>query len=180
MLEEREGKENCLACLQSHDKITSVIILGVDPGIAITGWGTVKLTAGNCINPKYDCIKTSPRNSPEARLNSLYQQITKIIKTQKPKEAAIEKLFFNTNAKTVMMVGQARGVVLLALSQQNIPVFHYTPTEIKLATTGYGRANKTQIQRMVKSLLGLTRKPKPDDVSDALAAAITHAYTNKF
>lgn len=154
-------------------------IIGIDPGIAITGWGVISYAGGICQPVAYDCIKTSVNNNPEARLLQLHQALKKIVKTFQPEEAAIEKLFFNTNAKTAFSVGEARGVILLALVAAHVPIYQYTPLEVKLATTGYGRAQKHQIEQMVKTLLGLKSLPSPDDIADALAVAITHGCIKK-
>ena len=154
-------------------------ILGIDPGIGRTGWGIINHKHGSTSSLIYDCITTKPKLLLEKRLLTLYEEISKIIELNKPNQAAIEKLFFNTNAKTAMSVGHARGVVLLALTKNKIPCFHYTPLQVKIAVTSYGRADKRQIQQMVQTLLKLDEIPKPDDVSDALAIALTHAYSIK-
>jgi crossover junction endodeoxyribonuclease RuvC len=154
-----------------------VNILGIDPGIERTGWGVIRLRKNICEPLGYGCITTDRKKSAEKRLSQLYKDLDIIIKNQKPKEAAIEKLFFNINTKTALSVGQARGVVLLALCQNHVDVSHYSPQEIKISTTGYGKADKRQVQSMIKTLLKLDKIPKPDDVSDALAVALTHAYT---
>ena len=154
-------------------------IIGIDPGIGRTGWGIITSINKSCSPEVYGCITTSAKQSPEDRMRKLYDDLEKIIKKNKPDEAAIEKLFFNTNTKTAMTVGQASGAILLALTKQNIPIHHYTPLEVKVAITSYGRAQKSQIQLMVKSLLNLRKIPTPDDVSDALAVSLTHACTHK-
>lgn len=154
-------------------------ILGIDPGVERTGWGIILYSKNTSVSVDYGCIKTSRRLSTERRLETLYSALNKIIKNYKPQESAIEKLFFNINTKTALTVGQARGVVLLALSQNNIRITHYSPQEIKSATTGYGKADKKQVQLMIKTLLKLDEIPSPDDVSDALAVALTHAYSRK-
>ena len=128
----------------------------------------------------FDCIETSSSLAIEKRLAILYEEMTQIIRKYKPDVLAIEELFFNTNAKTAFMVGQARGVVLLAAGQNSLPVFVYTPLQVKMAITGYGRAEKSQIGQMVKVLLKLKEIPKPDDITDALAVAVTHSFTKKF
>lgn len=152
-------------------------ILGIDPGIARTGWGIVEETKDDWKASKFGCITTQKHQKEDQRLANLYAQLQSIISENQPDEAAIEKLFFNTNAKTAMMVGQARGVSVLAFSKMNVPIEHYTPLQIKIAMTGYGRAEKRQIQQMVKTLLKLDSIPKPDDTADALAVALTHAYS---
>ena len=128
---------------------------------------------------RYGCIETSQSLSVEKRLEKLYEEIVSLLKTENPEAFAIEELFFNTNAKTAMVVGQARGVVLLAAAQQKVPITIYTPLQVKIAVTGYGRAEKKQVGQMVKTLLRLEFIPKPDDTADALAIAITHAFSYK-
>lgn len=155
-------------------------ILGIDPGIARCGWGTIENQKSKIKCQKYGCIETKNGLAIEKRLKTVYEQITEIIKKEKPDVLAIEELFFNTNAKTAFVVGQARGVVLLAAAQNKIPVAIYTPLQVKVAVTGYGKAEKLQVGKMVKTLLHLKEIPKPDDVSDALAIALTHAFSNKF
>lgn len=154
-------------------------LIGIDPGIARTGWGIVETKSSNPKPICFDCIETKAALASEKRILTLYKSLNEIISLYKPQEAAIESLFFNTNAKTAIKVGEARGVVLLSLAQNNIPVFNYTPLQIKIAVTGYGRAQKLQMQKMVKVLLNLEKIPKPDDVADALAVALTHAYSRK-
>ena len=159
-------------------------ILGVDPGIARTGWGLIEVQSSSRFNrdkvQSYGCIETSANLEPSERLRQIYTKITDIIKKYKPDAMAVEELFFNTNAKTAFVVGQARGVVLLAAAEKNVSVAIYTPLQVKVAVTGYGRAEKSQIGQMVKTILKLKDIPKPDDVADALAVALTHAFTNKF
>jgi crossover junction endodeoxyribonuclease RuvC len=154
-------------------------ILGVDPGIGRMGWGIVDSVGGKVTAVDYSCLETEP-NSPVAdRLVIIYNSIETIIAAHKPDEFAIEDLFFNTNAKTALVVGQARGVVLLAAAQAGLPIGVYTPLQVKMALTGYGRAEKNQIGQMVKTVLGLKVVPKPDDTADALAIALTHAFSRK-
>ena len=152
-------------------------ILGIDPGIGRTGWGIVGVESGEWRVEKYGCIETSKDSSIEQRLHKLYLEIIEITKNAKPDALAIEELFFNTNAKTALVVGQARGVILLAAAMQQIPVAVYTPLQVKIAVTGYGRAEKSQVGQMVKTLLKLPAIPKPDDIADALAIALTHAFS---
>lgn len=154
-------------------------ILGIDPGIGRAGWGLIEFQNGNIQPQKYGCIETLQAFLLEERLLQLYTQIVQIIREEKPHEMAIEELFFNTNAKTALVVGQARGVVLLAAAQYSIPVFVYTPLQVKIAVSGYGRADKGQVGMMVKTILHLSQIPKPDDTADALAIAITHAFSAK-
>lgn len=154
-------------------------ILGIDPGIARCGWGIVssQLSVVSC--QRVGCIETSPKMSVEERLEEIYREVTKIIKKYSPNVLSIEELFFNTNAKTAFVVGQARGVILLAASQASLPIHIYTPLQVKIAVTGYGKAEKDQIGKMVKTILKLDSIPKPDDTTDALAVALTHAFSAK-
>ena len=155
-------------------------VIGIDPGTAITGFGIISEGESGGLNPiEYGVFRTEAGLAPEKRLVSIYQQITDIIKRYKIASAAVEKLFFQRNTTTAMTVGQARGVVLLALEQNGIPISEYNPVEIKQAITGYGRAGKRQIQEMVKVLLELDEIPKPDDAADALAVAICHIHSRK-
>jgi crossover junction endodeoxyribonuclease RuvC len=153
-----------------------MIILGIDPGTAATGYGIIKKQKELKIID-YGCIQTSPQLSTAERLQKTHQQITKIIKKHKPNIIAIEDIFFFKNLKTVIKVSQAQGVALLAAGQKKIPVAEYTPLQIKQAVTSYGRAEKSQVQKMVKILLNLKEIPKPDDAADALAVAICCAHS---
>lgn len=153
-----------------------MIILGLDPGTATTGVGIIQVL-GNQFRPiNYGVISTPPDLPMEKRLLMIYEQLTEIINTYRPDQVAIEKLFFNQNITTGITVGQARGVLLLVCAQNNLPIGEYTPLEVKQALVGYGRAEKKQIQHMVKTFLGLKDIPKPDDAADALAIAICHAH----
>lgn len=152
-------------------------ILGLDPGTAITGWGFVEYTRPDKFNLiRYDCILTPANQELSERLFHIHQQLTAIILQFQPTAISVEKLFFNTNAKTALSVGHARGVLLLTARQHAIPIFEYTPLQIKQTITGYGRAEKSQMQKMVQSILKLPQLPKPDDAADGLAAAVTHAF----
>lgn len=156
-----------------------MIILGIDPGIGRCGWAVIE-TSGNKLKPiDYGCIETSPKRTTEKRLEEIYFQISKTIKKHKPDVLAIEELFFGNNSKTAMVVGEARGVALLTSAQNNLDLAVYKPVEIKLALTGFGRAEKNQVGIMVKTILGLKEIPKLDDTADALAVAITHAFSYK-
>jgi len=148
-----------------------MIILGIDPGTAIIGYGLIKKDREISLLD-YGCITTSKELTSAERLKELHTKLEKIIKKHKPDIAAVEDIFFFKNLKTVIKVSQARGVILLAAAQQKIPVFEYTPLQIKQAITTYGRAEKIQVQKMVKLLLNLKEIPKPDDAADALAVAI--------
>ena len=154
-------------------------ILGIDPGIGRTGWGVIETQNSKLKTKNFGCIETPVGMDIEKRLQILYEEISRIITEEKPNALAIEELFFNTNAKTALVVGQARGVVLLAASQNNLPLGVYTPLQVKIAATGYGRAEKGQVGQMVKTILKLPSIPKPDDTADALAIAITHAFSHK-
>jgi crossover junction endodeoxyribonuclease RuvC len=158
---------------------TSVKILGIDPGIGRTGWGVIEVQSSKFKIQNYGCIETSKELPLEKRIESLYDQLSRIIKEEKPDEIAVEELFFNTNVKTALAVGQARGVVLLLASQNTLPLGEYSPMEVKLAITGYGKAEKRQVEQMMMALLKLKVKPKIDDTSDALAVALTHAFSRK-
>ena len=153
-----------------------MIIMGVDPGTAITGYGLVDFK-GNRFSPvEYNCIRTPAKMNLADRLLILYRELEKVIEKYRPDRFAVEKLFFNTNARTALAVGQARGVVLLLGAMAGLQVYEYTPLEVKQAVVGYGRAEKGQVQYMVKAILCLPEVPKPDDVADALAVAICHAH----
>ena len=132
-----------------------------------------------CKAQNFGCIETPANNPVEKRLLQLYQALMGIIESEKPDAMGVEELFFNTNAKTAMVVGQARGVVFLAGAQKKLPIGIYTPLQVKMAVTGFGRAEKAQVGQMVKVLLGLEKVPRPDDTADALAIAITHAFSYK-
>lgn len=156
-----------------------MIILGIDPGIGRTGWGIIHSQSGTVSAHHYGCIETHKTMIGEKRLQELYEQINAIIQLEQPDVVAIEELFFNTNVSTALIVGQARGVILLAAAQHNIPVAVYTPSQVKIAVTGYGKADKKQVGQMIKTLLKLTSIPKLDDTADALAIALTHAFSVK-
>ena len=155
-------------------------IMGIDPGLAKAGWGVIEVGANN--EPSvvdFGCI-TTEKNTPIAcRLNKLYTEIQQLIKIIRPEEIAIEKIFFSGNVKTAIDVAQARGVILLALNHSNIKIYEYTPLEIKQAVVGHGRAEKKQVQFMVKQFLKLKELPASDHASDALAAALCHNSSRK-
>jgi len=157
------------------------LALGIDPGTATTGYGLVRLMPdGELVAVAFGIISTSKDDSPSARLEILFNELNKILKKHKPETAAVERLFFSRNVTTAMAVGQARGVVLLALQKAGIEPFEYTPNEVKQAVVGYGSAEKKQVQEMVRALLQLDKIPKPDDAADALAIAITHLNTKRY
>lgn len=152
-------------------------ILGIDPGYAIVGYGVLDYVSGRFSVVGFGAV-TTPADLPfEKRLKMIYDDITEIIETYKPDEMGIEKLFFNTNEKTAIDVAQARGVTLLPAIMRNIPIYEYTPLQVKSSIVGYGRAEKKQVQEMTKTMLHLKEVPKPDDTADAVAIAITHGLS---
>jgi len=156
------------------------LILGLDPGTAITGYGLVREdSGGNLTAVEYGIIRT-PAGIPDAdRLVILHKRMNELILLHRPQGSAVEKLFFQKNVRTAITVSQARGVILVALAEAGINIGEYTPNEVKQAVTGYGNADKQQVQEMVKVLLNLDKIPKPDDAADALAVAITHLHTRQ-
>ena len=150
-------------------------ILGLDPGTATTGYGIIDVTEGDLRLVAYGAIITQAGEPPELRLQSIFSRLNDLIAEYQPELAAVEQLFFGRNVTTAIAVGQARGVLLLALADAAIPVSEYSPPKVKEAITGYGKAEKAQIQLMVCHLLALDETPHPDDAADALALAITHA-----
>jgi len=152
-------------------------ILGIDPGIAIVGWGIIDYDRVRAKVVDYGAITTGPEMRTEARITEVFRQMQTIIQVHKPDAVSVEELFFNTNQKTGIIVAEARGVLLLAASLAGIPIFEYTPLQIKSAVVGYGRADKKQVITMVTMLLKLDKPPKPDDTADALAAALCHAHS---
>lgn len=157
-----------------------MIILGIDPGIAIVGYSIIECNGNKLRAIDYGCIKTDSTLLFPERIKIIYDRLIEIIEKYKPDDLAIEELFFNKNVKTAIKVGQARGVEILAAVNQGLEIYEYTPLQIKQAVVGYGRADKNQVQEMVKILLNLKEKPKPDDVADALAVAICHGSSIKF
>jgi len=149
------------------------IILGIDPGIADTGWGVIEKQGQKIIMLDCGSIKTPAKTEFILRLKTLHQELSGIIKKYKPDAVSVEELFFCKNVKTALVVGQARGVVLMTIAQNNLPIFEFTPLQVKQALTSYGKADKKQVGAMVKVMLNLKTVPKPDDVADALAIAIT-------
>lgn len=157
-----------------------MLVLGIDPGTATTGYGLVREAEdGRMSVVDYGVILTPAKMPQEQRLLILYNRLHEIIFLHRPDHGAVEKLFFQRNVTTAIVVGQARGVVLLTMAQDNIPVFEYTPLEVKQAITGYGGAEKSQVQMMVQAVLSLDSLPKPDDAADALAVAICHLQSYK-
>lgn len=154
-------------------------ILGIDPGTAIVGFGVIDTDHRRHVCLDAGVIRTPAKQSDEIRLDTIYTSLTEIIQQHNPDYMVVEKLFFAKNVTTAMTVSQARGVILLAGTKNGVPIVEYTPLQIKQALTGYGRAEKQQIQEMVRVLLSLQSIPKPDDCADALAAALTHATAPK-
>ncbi|MDO4562760.1 MAG: crossover junction endodeoxyribonuclease RuvC [Clostridia bacterium] len=151
-----------------------MIILGVDPGIAIVGAGVVEKRGSSYKALYYGAVTTKAHTPIEERLGIIYDRVTEILAQYNPDAIAVEELFFNNNVTTAFSVGQARGVILLAALKANVSVFEYTPLQVKQALTGYGRADKNQIQQMTRALLSLPSVPRPDDAADALAIALCH------
>jgi len=154
-------------------------IIGIDPGIAITGYGIIDKNRNNYKPVCYGKITTEPQQQTFERLIILYETLMEIFQEYQPQFAAVEELFFNKNAKTAMIIGQARGVAILAAANAGLDVYEYTPLQVKQAVAGYGRAEKKQVQKMVKLLLNLDEIPRPDDVADALAIALCQASSYK-
>jgi crossover junction endodeoxyribonuclease RuvC len=152
-------------------------IIGIDPGTGILGFGIIEVVRGKAQMVDGGVIRTPVKEDDAVRLLTIYEELTDIIIDTKPNEMSVEKLFFAQNVTTAMTVAQARGVVLLCGKQAGLTIYEYTPLQIKQALTGYGRAEKKQIQEMVRVILQLKDIPKPDDCADALAAAITHSMT---
>jgi crossover junction endodeoxyribonuclease RuvC len=157
-----------------------VIIFGIDPGIAIVGYGVVDYTGNKFKVIDYGAITTEANESFPNRLKLVYDELSILLEKYKPDAVAIEELFFNKNVKTAIIVGQARGVQLLAAVNKGLELYEYTPLQVKQGVVGYGRAEKKQVQEMVKLILNLKKVPKPDDVADALAVAICHAHSGSF
>lgn len=157
------------------------LVLGLDPGTATTGYGLVREnSAGELQTIEFGTIQTPTTLTDPERLVILYRRLQEIILLHRPQECAVEKLFFQKNVRSAIAVGQARGVILLASANASLKIGEYTPNEVKQAVTGYGSADKLQVQEMVRILLKLDEIPKPDDAADALAIAITHLHTNRY
>lgn len=160
-------------------KTKSERILGIDPGYGRVGWGVVEKKGGDWVHVAHGCIETGAKDPFVDRLRELHLELDKIINSFKPNCSAVEELFFFKNQKTAIKVGEARGVILLTLVQAGLKTYEFTPLQIKQALTGYGRAEKGQMQKMVQVSLKLKDKPRPDDAADALAVAITCASSLK-
>lgn len=153
-----------------------MVILGIDPGFAIVGWGVLECVNGKFRVMGYGSIQTKAGLATEDRINQIFDGLNTIIEKYKPDAMAIEELFWNTNQKTGITVAEARGVLLLAAYRKGLQIFEYTPLQVKQAVVGYGRAEKKQVIMMVTSILKLPKPPKPDDTADALALAICHGH----
>ncbi len=158
-----------------------MLTLGIDPGTAIVGYGLVReLNDGSLQAVHFGAITTPPSQPMHERLRTIYDQLTLLIETYKPERAAVEAMFFGKNVTTAITVAQGRGVILLALSLANVPIYEYKPAEIKQSVSGFGGAKKEQMQEMVRMLLGLQSIPKPDDAADGLAIAITDIHHARY
>ena len=155
-----------------------MVILGIDPGYAIVGYGVVNYVNNNFKPITFGAVTTPAGMDFPQRLDIIFNGITELIEKTKPDALSIEKLYFNTNTTTAIDVAQARGVIVLAARRCGVPIFEYTPLQVKQAVTGYGRAEKRQIIEMTKTLLGLSKAPKPDDTADAVALAICHGHSS--
>lgn len=156
-----------------------MIVVGIDPGTATTGFGFICETHDGLTLVEYGTIVTPAKIPPEERLVILHNKLTKLLLLHRPESGAVEKLFFQRNVTSALSVGQARGVILLSFAESAIPVFEYNPLEVKQAVSGYGGAEKVQVQYMVRAILGLEEIPRPDDAADALAIAICHLHSQK-
>lgn len=154
-----------------------MIILGIDPGLAIVGWGVIEYRNSKFRTVAYGSIQTPAGMRTEERLSAIFDGMNELIEKYRPDAMAVEELFFNTNVTTGIRVAEARGVILLAAERAGIPMQEYTPMQVKQAVTGYGKAEKRQVITMVTMLLALQKPPKPDDTADALAIAICHAHS---
>jgi crossover junction endodeoxyribonuclease RuvC len=155
------------------------IILGIDPGTATMGWGVIRQEGNRLHYVQHGAIVTPSGWEMPRRLGRLFDGVTELVKGYRPETVAVEELFFNTNVTTAITVGQARGVALLAAYRAGIEVAEYTPLQVKQAITSYGRAEKRQVQEMVKTLLNLCEIPRPDDAADGLAIAVCHAFSSR-
>lgn len=173
-----EKRKITLKC-RMYFKGDFMLIMGIDPGIAIAGYGLISGKDNDCRVIEYGVIRTDSALPMPKRLKKIYEGYAQLIKKYKPDAVAIEELFFNKNAKTIISVGQARGAAILAAALANIEVCEYTPLQVKQAVIGYGRADKHQIQQMIKMIFNLDRLPKPDDAADALAIAFCHMNSYK-
>ncbi len=152
-----------------------MIILGIDPGLANTGWGVVEQRGSSSVCLAYGCVTTRPETPVAERLSQVHDAVAEVVSRYRPDECAVESVFFGTNAKSAFATGQARGVALLATVEANIEIAEYSPVQVKSVVVGGGSADKRQVQYMVRTLLGLDHDPSPDHASDALAVALCHA-----
>ena len=155
-------------------------VLGIDCGSRITGYGVIDSDGADCVFVQCGAIHSDPSEPMAARLRSIYNGIVEVIRELEPEAVAFESLFYATNVQSALKLGHVRGVAMFAAAEANLPVSEYSPLEVKSAVTGYGRAEKLQVQQMVRALLKLTTPPEPYDASDALAVAICHAHTNRY
>lgn len=156
-----------------------MIILGVDPGTATTGFSVIKNEKGEQELLDFGVILTDKAKKSERRLREIYESLNKLVKKWRVEEVSVELIFFNTNAKTVLAVGESRGVAKLCAAKNNLPIFEYTPLQVKMALTGYGRAEKSQVGKMVQKTFKLRSVPKPDDAADAVAIGLCHCYSRR-
>lgn len=154
-------------------------IMGIDPGTGRVGWAIIEVDKGKETLIECGCFETEVNSALPGRLEKIYDFLAELIHRLKPDEMAVEDLFFATNAKTAISVGMSRGVIVLSAQKKSLPVFDYAPLKIKMAVTGYGKADKKQIQFMVKQILRLSEVPKPDDAADAVAVALTHSAARR-
>jgi crossover junction endodeoxyribonuclease RuvC len=155
-------------------------VLGIDPGTALTGYGVIDVMDGDMQMVAYGVIRTTNRDDPPRRLQLIFEELNDLIERYQPDTAGVEEVFFGRNVTTAISVGQARGVILLALANAGIPIAEYSPPKIKDSVVGYGNADKGQVQLMVRHLLKLEETPRPDDAADGLAVAITHYHYQRF
>lgn len=163
---------------EAEENGTTMIIMGIDPGVASMGYGVIRYESNHFTTLDYGTFHTEPQFTLCQRLMQIDDFLSELIAKHRPHAVSVEELFFNNNAKTALMVGHARGVILLNAGRAAIPLFEYTPPQVKQAVVGYGRAEKKQVMQMVKTLLGLKEIPRPDDTADALAVAICHAHSS--
>jgi crossover junction endodeoxyribonuclease RuvC len=156
-----------------------MLVLGIDPGLATTGYGLVEGDGQRLELVAYGVVRTPAKTPIARRLLQLHDELAEILREYRPDEAAVEELFFSTNARTAIVVGEARGVVILTLAEAGLPIAEYTPLQVKQAITGYGQADKAQVQQMVSLLLNLRYVPQPDDAADALAISVCHHHSAK-
>ena len=154
-----------------------MVILGIDPGIAIVGWGVLRYDGRQFTPLAYGSIQTKAKEKTEERLLQIHEALGQILDKYHPDAMCVEELFWNTNQKTGIIVAEARGVILMTARQRGVPISEYTPLQVKQSIVGYGRADKRQVITMVTSFLGLQQPPKPDDTADALAIAICHRHS---